>query len=74
MQIAPILGSIMFSNMATLALPFSFTLSHEWHNFCKKLFEHKMCVLIISASFVWNISHSTKNSARYYHKFIYVYL
>jgi len=52
MQIAPILGSIMFSNMATLALPFSFTLSHEWHNFCKKLFEHKMCVLIISASFV----------------------
>jgi hypothetical protein len=26
------------------------------------------CVLIFSRTFVWNISHSKKNSARYYHK------
>jgi hypothetical protein len=42
--------------------------------FVKKFFEHKMRVLIFSTTFVSNISHSTKNSARYYHKFIYVFL
>jgi len=26
-----------------------------------------MCVLIFSTASVWNISHSKKNSARYYH-------
>ena len=31
----------------------------------KKIIEHKMCVLIFSTTFVWNISHSKKNSARY---------
>ena len=30
--------------------------------------EHKMCVLIFSTTFVWNISHSKENSAKYYHK------
>jgi hypothetical protein len=51
MQIAPFLLSIIFSSMTTLSLPLSFTLSHEWHNFFKKMFERKMCVLIISATF-----------------------
>jgi hypothetical protein len=27
-----------------------------------------MCVLILSATFVWNISHSKNNWVRYYHK------
>jgi hypothetical protein len=27
-----------------------------------------MCVLIFSTTSVWSISHSKKNSARYYHK------
>jgi hypothetical protein len=27
-----------------------------------------MCVLIFPTTFAWNISHSKKNSARYYHK------
>jgi hypothetical protein len=27
-----------------------------------------MCIFIFSTTFVWNISHSNKNSVRYYHK------
>jgi hypothetical protein len=38
------------------------TLSHKWHDFRKKVIEHKMCVLIF-CMFVWNISHSKKNLA-----------
>jgi len=34
----------------------------------KKFIEHKMLVLIFSTTFVWNISHSKKNWARYGHK------
>jgi hypothetical protein len=40
--------------------------------FGKKVIEHKMCVLIFS-TFVWNIPHSNKNSARYCHKCIQVF-
>ena len=34
----------------------------------KKVTEHKMCVLIFSTTFVWNISDYKKNSARYDNK------
>jgi len=34
--------------------------------FRKKVFDHKKCVLFFSATSDWNISHSTKNSARYH--------
>jgi len=36
--------------------------------FRSKILEHKMCVLIFSATSVCNISDSQKNSAGYYHK------
>jgi hypothetical protein len=39
------------------------TWSHKWHDFREKVIEHKMCVLISSSSFIWSISHSTKNWA-----------
>ena len=31
----------------------------------KKSIEHKMCIMIFSTSFVWNISHSKRNRTRY---------
>jgi len=34
--------------------------------FGKKVIEYKMCVLIFSTTFVGNISHSKKNSPKYY--------
>jgi hypothetical protein len=42
--------------------------------FRKKLIEHKMCVLIFSITFVWNISHYKKNWARYGQKYILVFM
>ena len=33
----------------------------------EKKIQHKMCVLIFSATFVWNISHFNKNWVRYDH-------
>jgi len=41
------------------------TLSHKRHDFGEKVTEHKMCVLIFSTTFVWNIFHSKKKWARY---------
>jgi len=54
----------MLSSVACPALHF-FTLSHKRHEYRKKVTEHKMCVLILSTNFVWNISYSKKKWARY---------
>ena len=40
------------------------TLSHKMHDFREKVTEHKLCVLIVSTTFVWKISHSNKKRAR----------
>jgi len=40
--------------------------------FGKKVLDNKMCVLIFSTSFSWNISHSNKKSTRYEQKCILV--
>jgi FtsH-binding integral membrane protein len=46
------------------------TFIHKRKDFLNKVTEYKMCALIFSITFVWNISHSKKNWARYDHKFI----
>jgi hypothetical protein len=42
--------------------------------FGKKVIEYKMCVLIFSTNFAWNISYSKKIWARYGQKFIVVFM
>jgi len=68
MQYEKRMRHILLSSVACLALQYIFTVYHKRHNFGKKAIEHKICVLIFSTNFVWNISHSKKNSATYYHK------
>ena len=41
------------------------TLSHNWHDFRKRVSEQKMCVLILPTNSVWKFSHPEKNSGRY---------
>ena len=62
----PRAGSIL--SASSLAPPYFSTLSHKQQDYRKKVSEDKMCVLIFSTTFVRNISHSNKNSARYCHK------
>jgi hypothetical protein len=66
MQNASFLRRIILSSVACLAVTYFSTLSHKRHDFRKKVMEHKMYVLILSTTFVWNISHSKKNSVRYH--------
>jgi len=57
-----------------MALPYFSTLSHTWHDFQKKITVRKMCVLIFSTTFVWNVSYSKKYPTRYCHKCTYVFM
>ena len=59
---------IMLSSVASLTLPYFSTslLKMTWFS-GKKVTEHNT-VFIFSTTFVWNIYHYEKNSARYYHK------
>jgi len=65
---------IILSSVASLVLPHFSTLSHKGHNFRKKIIERRICVLIFSTHFVWNISHCKKSWARYYHRSTLVFM
>jgi hypothetical protein len=68
MQHAKRMRRILLSSVACLAVPYFSALSHKRYDFWTKVIDHKMCVLILSTTFVRNISHSKKTSARYYHE------
>jgi hypothetical protein len=60
---------IVLLSVACPAVQYFSTLFHKRHYFfLEKVTEHKMCVLIFSTNFIWNISHFVKNLARYYLK------
>ena len=65
---------IILSSVAWTALPYSSILSNKHQNFRKKCIEHKMCVLIFSTTFVWNIYHSKNKWVRYDKKCILVFM
>jgi hypothetical protein len=54
----------LLTSVAYPALEYLSTLSNKCH-YLKKVFGHKICVLILSTNCVWNIYHSKKNWARY---------
>jgi hypothetical protein len=49
-------------------------LSHKRDDFRKPVIEYKMCALLFSTNFDWNISHSKKNWATYDKSFILVFM
>jgi len=57
----------ILSSVASQTPPYFSTLPHKWHDFRKNT-EIDTCVLILSTTFVSNISRSNKNKAKYYHK------
>jgi hypothetical protein len=56
---------IILSSVVCLAPPYFSTLSHKRHDFKKKRYWTKMCVLIFSTTFVCNISHYKKDWVRH---------
>jgi hypothetical protein len=62
---------VILSSVACPTLPYFSTLSHKRHDFREKLSNTK-CVFWFSLRF-WNVSHSKKNSARYYLKYTQVF-
>jgi predicted transcriptional regulator len=68
-----ILRNITFHVWPVWLYPHFSTLSHKQQNFQKKFTPHKMCVLIFSTTFTWNISHSKKRPERYCHQCTYIF-
>jgi len=55
-------ASFMFLSVVCLAVPYLFTLPLKQHNFRNKRIEHKIRILIFYTTFVYNISHSRRNT------------
>jgi hypothetical protein len=59
---------IVKSFVAPLAPPYFSALFNKRQILEEKITQPKMCILIFSTTFVYNISHSKKNLARYFRK------
>ena len=67
-QHTTLMRHIVSSSAASLALPHFSALSRKRHDFRGKTIEYRMCVLILSTTFIWNISHYKNDLLRYCHK------
>jgi hypothetical protein len=66
---------VVIYGLPSFTILFHIILSHKRHDFFfLKAIEHKMRDLIFSTNFVWDISHSTKNWARYDQNCIMVFM
>jgi len=72
-QHAMLMRRTILSFVVFLDLPYFSILSQKGYDFRKIVNEHKMCTLIFSITWVWNILHSKKNSARYCYKRTYIF-
>jgi hypothetical protein len=54
------------SHLLPVWLYYEFPHYIKMERFWKKFIGHKVCVSIFSTTFLWNISHSKKKSARFY--------
>ena len=70
-QHATCMHHIVMSFVASLAPPY---FSHKRHDFREKVVDQEMFVLVFSTTFVKNISHSKKNSAKHCRKCQNVYI
>ena len=64
-----ILSSVVYPALGSFS-----TLSHKRNDFRGKVIEYKICVFIFSITFIWNVSHSKRNWARYDQKCISVFM
>jgi hypothetical protein len=64
-------ASTILSFVACLVLLYFFHIISCNGKTCGKMLMNCMCIFIFSTTFVWNISHSKNNSARY-HKYTYI--
>ena len=62
----------ILSRVVCAAVPYFCALSPALHDYRQKVTEHKIRVLILYTTCVWNTSHSKKNWARY-HECTYVF-
>jgi len=60
----------LMSSLAPPGLLYFSTLSHKRYDFRKTITERRMCILILSITFLCKISHSEKKRARYGQKCI----
>jgi hypothetical protein len=73
-QYAKSMRLILLSFVACPPVPCFYTLAHKRHDFREQCYWTQNTCFGFHHTFVWQISHSKKKKARYYHKYTYSYV